>query len=477
MAEIYEKTSPEEIEEEREQEDGGKRPYYFQLDVLKAVAIAFVVMDHSLTWEIKGYLGSLFWERLSIPFFLIVMGFNMAYSFKYTASPDLKDLYTKEYFKRKIVRYVFPFLILYMASILIGLYFGYLDTSVFLLLLYLPFWGPGNWFIFLLFSSILVFPLVYWSFTKYPKITIILCFLSELSLQLLMHFVFPLPFESQLEGFLVSIIRQIVLFFLPAIGLGLWFSKGYNLFDKRNWFMGIYVPISLIFMTDYTTHFFSSIPGIVGDSFSLIDVIFRGDYTLLFYGYAALLFLAAMMSIPQKATSSVQRFVQRVGRASYHILLFQIFWMSLVYWAASHEAVYYHEIPNFAIEFGFPNVLYYIPFYLLNLTVSFTGGILWYEAEKRVGLKGKPWYKHVWTKRVVCLFGSVMSMIVMMASIEIVSFLTGLTQWGINQPYFILNDVTGPGVMINIMIIIFFIGLCMAFIYKAFTIDDDEIPI
>jgi surface polysaccharide O-acyltransferase-like enzyme len=79
-----------------------KRPYYFQLEVLKTIAIAFVIMDHSLTWEIKGAMGSVFWERLSIPFFLIVMGFNMGSSFKYQNSKSLRDLYSLDYFKRKI---------------------------------------------------------------------------------------------------------------------------------------------------------------------------------------------------------------------------------------------------------------------------------------------------------------------------------------------------------------------------------------
>ena len=73
-----------EIEIELEHEVKQERPYFFQLDVLKAIAIAFVVMDHSLYWDVKAAMGSLFWERLSIPFFLIIMGFNMAYSFKYS---------------------------------------------------------------------------------------------------------------------------------------------------------------------------------------------------------------------------------------------------------------------------------------------------------------------------------------------------------------------------------------------------------
>ena len=124
MTESESLTSLDEVEVELDQEVKQDRPYFFQLDVLKAIAIAFVVMDHSLYWDVKGAMGSLFWERLSIPFFLIVMGFNAAYSFKYSGATTLRDLYSREYFKRKIVRYVLPFAVLYMGSILVGMILG-----------------------------------------------------------------------------------------------------------------------------------------------------------------------------------------------------------------------------------------------------------------------------------------------------------------------------------------------------------------
>jgi len=115
------------------------------------------------------------------------------------------------------------------------------------------------------------------------------------------------------------------------VGLGLWFSKGYDLGEKRNWFMYLYLPISIIFMVDYvtispSTHrgVLGALPNSIGDFFNFVQEFIRGDYSLIFYGYAAFLFLVAMMLIPKKATGSFQRFVQRVGRASYHILLFQI---------------------------------------------------------------------------------------------------------------------------------------------------------
>ncbi len=369
-------------------QDIEERPYYFQLDVLKAIAIAFVVMDHSLTWEIKGAMGSIFWERLSIPFFLIVMGFNMGVSFRYRNAKNLKDLYSLDYFKRKVKRYVLPFMILYLASIGLGLAFGHIDTSEYIILGYLPFWGPGNWFIPVLLSSILVFPMIYWLFDRLPKLTIALCFISELIMQYILWFLYPSA-SSAYDWFIISAIRVNILFFLPAVGLGLWFSKGFAMRERRNWLIYPYLAISIFFMFDYSTGIISSLPGSIGQLMSTVQEFIRGDYTLLFYGYAAFMFLAALMLIPQTASGRVQKFIQGVGRSSYHILLFQIFWMSIVYWNVSHSAVIEHTIPDFLIEFGWPSVWFYIPFYLLNLVVSFTGGRIWFEAEKRLLYKKK----------------------------------------------------------------------------------------
>ncbi len=365
-----------------------KRPYYFQLDVLKAIAIAFVVLDHSLTWEIKGALGSVFWERLSIPFFLIVMGFNMGSSFRYRKTKSLLELYSIEYFIRKTKRYVLPFIILYLMSIILGLLLGHLDTSIYLLLGYLPFWGPGNWFIPLLFGSIFVFPLIYWLFDRRPLVTIGLCFLSELLMQSVLWFLYPAA-SSVYDWFIISAIRVNILFFLPAVGLGLWFSKNYDVRNRHNWFVYPYLAFSVFLMLDYSTQFLSSSSGVIGQTMSLIQNFIKGDYTLFFYGYAAYFFLVAFTLFPQTASGTIQKFIERVGKSSYHILLFQIFWMSIVYWSISQTAVVNHEIPDFAAILGWPSIWFYIPFYLLNLIVSFVGGLIWYEVESRVLYRSK----------------------------------------------------------------------------------------
>lgn len=374
--------------EEPYEEQSERRPYFFQLEVLKAIAIAFVVMDHSLTWEIKGAMGNIFWERLSIPFFLIVMGFNMGISFKYRNTKRLRDLYSLDYFIRKLKRYVLPFIILYMASIILGITFGYTNTSEYLWLGFLPFWGPGNWFIPLLFGSIVVFPIIYWLFDRFPLVTIGLCFLSELVFQYILWFLYPAA-TTAYDDFIITAIRVNTLFFLPAVGLGLWFSKGFGMEDKRNWFVYPYLAISAFFMFDYATGIVSSFPGAIGQTMTLIQDFIKGDYTLLFYGYAAFFFLLTMSIVGKAPTGAFSRVIQRIGRSTYHILLFQIFWMSIVYWFTSPLAVMEHTIPNFAVLLHWPTSLNYIPFYILNLGVSFSGGMLWYELEKRLLYKKK----------------------------------------------------------------------------------------
>jgi hypothetical protein len=369
--------------EEVVEEPSEKRPYYFQLEVLKTIAIAFVVMDHSLTWEIKGAMANVFWERLSIPFFLIVMGFNMSLSFKHRNAKSLSDLYTLDYFIRKIKRYVFPFIVLYCVSIILGITLGFINTNEYLLLGFLPFWGPGNWFIPLLFGSIVVFPALYWMFDRLPRVTVALCFLSELVLQYILSDLYPAA-ATDFDYWLISAIRTNILFYLPAVGLGLWFSRGFTMKDKRNWFVYPYFVFSAFFMVDYQTSVFSSMPGSFGELMMDIQTFIIGDYTLLFYGYAALIFLLAMTFVSQTPKGLASRFVQRIGRSTYHILLFQIFWLSIVYWMVTPEAVIYHFIPDFAALLGWSTQLYYIPFYLLNLGVAFTGGMIWYEVERRL---------------------------------------------------------------------------------------------
>ncbi|MFX1425398.1 MAG: acyltransferase family protein [Promethearchaeota archaeon] len=166
--------------------------YYFQIDLLKAIIIIFVISEHALPWVIKDNMAVFLWQRLSIPFFMVILGFNMALSFKRVGESSLKKLYSWNYFKRKFWRFIFPYLIFYAISIIAGLIiYGKLESIIsdqlyplmderFLYIGISPFWGPGIWFIPLLFQTILFMPLIYKGFsssTIKALITLIICFI------------------------------------------------------------------------------------------------------------------------------------------------------------------------------------------------------------------------------------------------------------------------------------------------------------
>ena len=92
--------------------------YFFQIDFLKAVMIFLVIFDHTIPWFIKNDMGVALWERISIPVFLVILGFNMGLSFERKGETSLKKLYSG-YFKHKYWRYLHPFLFLYVKFFIV----------------------------------------------------------------------------------------------------------------------------------------------------------------------------------------------------------------------------------------------------------------------------------------------------------------------------------------------------------------------
>jgi len=82
----------------------------------------------------------------------------------------------------------------------------------------------------------------------------------------------------------------------------------------------------------------------------------------------------------------------------------------------------------------------------------------------------KPLWQHAWIKRAAYLTGSALSFVLMGSSIQFISDVSGLTAWSQQHgPYFVLNEFTGPPVMASFIAIIFFMGLSLMLIMKAFS--------
>ena len=350
--------------------------HFFQIDFLKAVMIFLVIFDHFVSWNIKDEIGVALWERISIPVFLVILGFNMGHSFKNQGNSTLKELYSWDYFKKKISRYIFPFLILYAASTFIGLFmYGFnfdlmLNVQYYpdhglinLFYLIMPFWGPGNWFIPVLFQSILVVPLLYWGFTKKPVITLILTFIVEMLMQFIVFLLFGQGFTSWEQVHVYALFSNSILFYLSAVGLGMWFSFGHGLTEKRNRFIWVLFPLSWIYLVAY--QFF-------GFRFRFDGMpLIRGDYNFLVFPYSAFLVLIALEILPNFSQKGISKRISLIGKATYHILLIQILGYAMITaWWGTHYGM---DIP-------------FDPFDLIDLVVLWIinvwFGILWFKIEK-----------------------------------------------------------------------------------------------
>lgn len=361
----------------------GKR--FFQVDLLKALMILLVIIDHSIAYANLYGKGFELWERIAIPMFLIIMGFNMGKSFAREGNKSLRELYSWNYFKKKFWRYVYPYIILYIIGTIFGfILYGATFPDTFnknWFLEYIVFQkslleGPGNWFIPVLFQSILIMPLLYKAFSKYPKLSLILCFIIEFFWHLVIFFV--IGEVSSLEDLLLEInFRYIILLYLSALGIGLWFSKNHNLFSKKNLFVWILFPLILTYMIAWD--FFSFRLAIDGAE------IVRGDYNYLTYLYSAFIFLIAMKLIPQNPKSKISKLFSTVSSATFHIYLVQdiYFIISYVIWDPVWSSL---STPALANILGIVSDVFFINICLviINWIICVSCGVFWWYVDSKI---------------------------------------------------------------------------------------------
>ncbi|MFX1402305.1 MAG: acyltransferase family protein, partial [Promethearchaeota archaeon] len=350
-----------------------------------------VIFDHTIPWMYKDYMGVALWERISIPVFLVILGFNAGHSFRQKGQKTLKELYSWSYFKRKFWRYIFPFVILFLFSTLIGLLINGFDA----LSQYqpqwdywhrfvgiLPFWGPGNWFLPVLFTSIILLPLLYKGFSGkliWRIITLIACFIVEIAIRLIFFFfvylpthIVPFPTWEAYFDYLHTYlwVATSPLFMLSAIGLGMWISKNPDVLARQNRFIWVLFFLSLLYLIGY--QFFNF-------RFTFLGLpLIQGDYNLLVFPYSAFLFLRAMKSFPKRSNNKFIKAFAVLGKSTYHILLTQILYFAIVY------SIYgdHYCASLFGINTSVPWVCFL--HLLINWQYCIPFGVLWWYTENRI---------------------------------------------------------------------------------------------
>jgi len=352
---------------------------FFQIDLLKAAMIFLVIFDHTIPWEIKNEMGVALWERISIPVFLVIMGFNFGRSYKTRG----KDNFGTKYLFRKLSRYLLPFVIIYIISIALGLYFYGDNVQIWFLrqdssfefihvfIGILPFWGPGNWFIPLLFGSIIILPIIFKGFsgkTIWAFLTLILCFLIEIGMQYIVYSQFK-PFTYQNISTVYMFLCNI-LYYTSAIGLGMWISRNHKLFSWHNIINWILFLLSLIYIIGY--QFFDFI---FKDSNGIPYL--TGDYNFLVTPYSAFLVLLVIKLIPKTKKGIITRAISVIGKSTYHILLTQIMYFAILI------AIYGNHYGTSILGVATDDLNIFINLFV-NWSICVPIGVIWWSTENSI---------------------------------------------------------------------------------------------
>ena len=346
------------------EEQGQRRTDYVQVDLMKAAAIALVILDHSITHELRSTLFPYFWELTSIPLFLVIMGFNAGNSFRFRQTEAREVFYSRSYLVKKFDRYLKPFLIIYVVGLALVALSIPLGIQIVSSEEFLPFSGPGMWFVPVALTSIIVLPALYRLFVWKPSAAVVLCFLTDLLQHIALYgLTGSVPSESLTTDLIRFFFLTSITIYLFPVALGFWFSQNHGPVERHNLYLYPVFALSFAYVALYTFFGFRV--------FFIPEVGF--EYNLFVMPYSAFLFILGMRLLPSRSRNRAVTLLARVGKASYHILMVQIVYFSILY----------QQIPSLATQGIAADLASILLFYLANFLMCAGAGVLWFEMSSR----------------------------------------------------------------------------------------------
>ena len=294
------------------------KQHYQQIDILKGLAIVAVIMLHSLTRAELEQSYAIFHIWQAVPVFMVIMGFNLGLSYS-SKTLHFHHLYTAHYFQKKGLRILFPLLLMYGIALLAGYLWQQLyGEDVYTLgwenfIGVLPVSGKGNYFITLLLQSVLLLPIIGYSFHHWPFRTTALLILAEVLFLLVTFKVSYLDEERYLYD--AAFMR-----YLSAIAFGLWLSAiisaGKN---KGRWLLAVLATGAAIYL--YLLQYQDlQLPHIRPEWQAQLVLAFP---------YATLLIYLFLQLFPSQSDNPILATMAEAGKASYHIFLVQVLYFGL----------------------------------------------------------------------------------------------------------------------------------------------------
>jgi peptidoglycan/LPS O-acetylase OafA/YrhL len=287
------------------------------IDVLKGVAIAGVILQHALTPYARHEIYASLHAGLAVPVFVLLTGLNLSRSWSRDSGQNLRASYSSRYLERRLGRLVPPFIVAWLAALMLGGLLDRLAISPQMLVGSFPMPGPGDYYIPVLFQVVLLTPLIAWTMSRRPALMLVVCFAIDAAFELAATRVQPLwSFLSTGGHFRYDVIG---LRYLGVLALGIWLGLRARR-ARELWWIWPFAVLSIAYLlleqTHWTEQWLGLPPGFERRT-NLLAVGLAAAWVLL--GLATLDRLWARLAAP----------VAELGRASYHVYLVQIVWFGV----------------------------------------------------------------------------------------------------------------------------------------------------
>jgi peptidoglycan/LPS O-acetylase OafA/YrhL len=289
-----------------------------QIDVLKGLAIIGVMVQHAFGDGFLQHSWEILYAGQAVPVFFVIMGLNAAQSLARRGGGSISDLYTRRYARSRFERLVVPILWIWPVALVVALLVGEFHIGPLILVGVLPISSaPGNYFVTIMLEFAVVFPLVYWCFTRAPVVTTLVVAVADVGFELIAPHTHLFNVSGPAHGY---IYEAAIAKYALAIMAGVWLSRIH--IGRRGFIAltaGALVGVIYLIILHQSPGDFGWLVPSFSRSTNFISVV-----------YAVWLTVAGIRLLPNRSTNPVYGLLERLGRASYHIFLVQIVWFGAV---------------------------------------------------------------------------------------------------------------------------------------------------
>jgi peptidoglycan/LPS O-acetylase OafA/YrhL len=327
--------------------------HLLQIDLLKAAAIIAVIVMHGMTTQaLEGGWGAFHvWQ--AVPIFIVLLGLNAA------SSAQRHGIKLASYYRSR-ARRLLPIWVAVVISVVGGVLTGRGEWMAINFAGWLPLRGPGNYFIVIVVEFVLLFPLMWAAYKRWPIATIVGLFAIELVFSLIIQASNVL--EAAGTGHAWFLYTSEIPHWLSGIALGIWLAKDPDLFAKRNRWIVALAAVSIVYLLAFSA---------TSSDFTILP----DQQNLISFPYAALLIMLGIRYLPA-AGGLVLRGLGVIGQASLHIFLVQMFWFgqSFYYVPTLSDRWEIQTIPNLIVCIVGGTVFWWIDVNLGAIWRFFTSG-------------------------------------------------------------------------------------------------------